>query len=124
MLRPFARFQENGELKPWILQEDNDPSHGKKKRGLAAVYLDSNWIPILIHPAQSPDLNSMEACWNILKQRVRKRLWHSLEEYKMVIQEEWAKITMAEVRARIAEMPERCRKVVEAKGLPIKSDLW
>jgi hypothetical protein len=30
----------------------------------------------------------MEACWNILKQRVRKRVFHSLEEYKQVMQDE------------------------------------
>ena len=56
-----ARMDPNGELKPWVLQENGDPSHGKKKRGLARVYLDSNWIPVLIHPPQSPDLNPMEA---------------------------------------------------------------
>jgi hypothetical protein len=27
-----ALLQPNGELKPWVLQEDGDPSHGKKKR--------------------------------------------------------------------------------------------
>jgi hypothetical protein len=37
-----ARFQPNGELKPWVLQEDGDPSHRKKKKGLAQVYLESN----------------------------------------------------------------------------------
>jgi hypothetical protein len=119
-----ARLQPNGELKPWIFQEDGDPSHGKKKKGLSHHYLESNWIPILRHPPQSPDLNPMEACWNILKIRVRKRLWHSLEEYKEVIQDEWSKITMTEVRARIAEMPDRCKRVVESRGAPIKSDLW
>ena len=25
----------NGELKPWLFQEDGDPSYGKKKRGMA-----------------------------------------------------------------------------------------
>ena len=65
----------------------------------------------------------MEACWNILKVRVRKRIWNSLDEYKEVIQDEWSKITMAEVRARIAKMLDRCRRVVESRGAPIKSDL-
>lgn len=119
-----ARTQPNGELKPWIFQEDGDPSHGKKKVGLAQLFLQKNWIPVLRHPPQSPDLNPMEACWNILKQRVRKRVWHDLDGYKQVIQDEWSKITMSEIRARIAEMPDRCKSVVEARGAPIKSDLW
>jgi hypothetical protein len=65
----------------------------------------------------------MEAYWNILKNRVRKRLWNSLEEYKEVIQDEWSKITTAEVHARIAEMPDRCKRVIESRGALIKSDL-
>jgi hypothetical protein len=66
----------------------------------------------------------MEACWNILKIRVRKRVWHSLDEYKEIIQDEWSKITIAEVRRRIAEMPDKCKRVVESRGAPVKSDLW
>jgi transposase len=89
---------------------------------MAQVYLYSNWIPVLRHPPQSPDLNPMEACWNILKQRARKRVFHSLEEYKQVMQDEWSKITIEEVRARIAEMPDRCKRPVESRGAPIKSD--
>lgn len=114
----------NGELKPWLFQEDGDPSHGKKKRGMAQVYLDSNWIPTLVHPPQSPDLNPKEGVWNILKQRVRKRSWKNIEEYKAVCQDEWEKITIEEVRARIAEMPDRCKRLVKTGGGPIKSDLW
>ena len=33
-------------------------------------------------------------------------------------------ISMYEVRARIAEMPWRCRQLVETGGRRIKSDLW
>jgi hypothetical protein len=80
---------------------------------MAQVYLESNWIPTLKHPPQSPDLNPIEGVWNILKQRVRKRTWNNLEEYKAVCQDEWDKITMQEVRARIAEMPDRCNRIVK-----------
>jgi len=65
---------------PWHFQEDGDPSHGKRKPGLAQRLKDSNWIDNLVHPVQSPDLNPMEGVWNILKQRVRRRKWHSDEE--------------------------------------------
>ena len=50
----------NRELKPWLFQEERDPFHGKKKRGIVQVCLDSNWIPTLLHPSQSPDLNPIE----------------------------------------------------------------
>lgn len=116
-----ARLQDTQD---WLLQEDGDPSHGLKKPGLAQQLKDSNWIPNLVHPPQSPDLNPMEACWNILKQRVRYRVWTSIEELKNALQEEWSKITMAEVRKRISEMPNRCNLVLESGGGPVKSALW
>jgi hypothetical protein len=108
----------------WLLQEDGDPSHGIRKHGLASMYKEANWIPSIVHPPQSPDLNPIEGVWNILKPRVRKREWHTLEELKEVIQDEWSKITMEEVRARIMEMPARCKKVIASGGKPIRSDLW
>jgi hypothetical protein len=46
----------------------------------------------LIHPVQSPDLNPIEGIWNILKQRVRRRIWNSDEELKKVLQDEWSKM--------------------------------
>ena len=121
-----ARVQDIGHncTHDWILQEDGDPSHGKRKFGMAQKLKQGNWIPNLIHPAQSPDLNPIEAVWNILKQRVCRRTWRTLEELKMILQEEWSKITMQEIQSRILEMPERCRTLVKTGGAPIKSSLW
>jgi hypothetical protein len=62
-----ARLQDPG---PWLLQEDGDPSHGMRKQGLAHKLKQENWITNLKHPAQSPDLNPIEAIWNIIKQRL------------------------------------------------------
>jgi hypothetical protein len=108
----------------WFLQEDGDPSHGMRSNGLARQYKNSNWVVNLNHPAQSPDLNPIEGVWLILKMRVRQRVWRSIAELKAICQEEWSKITMEEVRARIAEMPARCHSLVKTGGKPIKSDLW
>jgi hypothetical protein len=108
----------------WVFQEDNDPSHGTKKRGLATRLKEANWIDSFVHPPQSPDLNPMEGIWNILKQRARRRRWHSLDELKEILQDEWSKITMEEIRARIAEMPQRCQDLTKSGGGPTKSSLW
>jgi transposase len=86
--------------------------------------MDDNWVPVLIHPAQSPDLNPMEAIWSILKQRIRRRSWDDLKQLKEVLQDEWSKITMEEVRAHIAEMPSRCRTLANSDGSAIRSSLW
>jgi len=120
----FLRSQVDGELFNWYLQEDSDPSHGIRTYGLASKYKAANYIENHSHPAQSPDLNPIEACWNILKQRVRRREWESLEELKGIVQEEWSRIEMSEIRRRIEDMPRRCRKLVKHSGKAIKGSLW
>jgi hypothetical protein len=66
----------------------------------------------------------MEGIWNILKQKVRRRVWKSLKELKEVLQDEWSKIIIQEIRTRISEMPGRCKSLVKTGGAPIKSSLW
>lgn len=108
----------------WYLQEDGDPLHGIRKEGLATSYKKKNGIKNLTHPAQSPDLNPIEACWNIIKQRLRRRLFDSEEDVKAAIQDEWDKITIKEIRDRIKDMPERCTRVKNNGGKAIKTAKW
>jgi hypothetical protein len=108
----------------WVFQEDGDPSHGIKKDGLARELKNANWITNIKHPAQSPDLNPMEGIWNIIKQRLRRRVLRTDEEWRAAIEEEWGKITLEEIRDRIRDMPRRCDLLVKTGGKPIKSKLW
>jgi hypothetical protein len=53
-------------------QEDNDPSHGtRSKNNVAYQAKKASHLALLIHPAQSPDLNPQEGIWNLIKQRLR-----------------------------------------------------
>ena len=36
--------------KPWLFQEDNDPSHGTGRRGLATCLKEANWIDSFPYP--------------------------------------------------------------------------
>ncbi len=110
--------------KPWLLQEDGDPSHGMRKAGLAQEYKDAYNVQNLVHPAQSPDLNPIEGIWAIIKQRLRRRIFDSEEEMKEGLQEEWDKITLEEIRHRIADMPRRCAALIKSGGGPIRGNKW
>ena len=109
-----------------LLQEDGDPSHGKKSKIAPAQRLRGNeGIICLDHPPQSPDLNPIEAIWNIIKQRMRNKPYKDIEDLKRQLQYEWGRITREEVQARIAEMPARCKKLAKKVDQPlIKSALW
>jgi hypothetical protein len=108
----------------WQLQEDGDPSHGKRKEGLATKLKQQEAVKCLTHPAQSPDLNPMEAIWNILKQRIRRRRYENLEEYKAIVLEEWDRITLEEIQDRISDMPRRCKLLARNGGRAIKEAKW
>lgn len=93
-----------------ILQEDNDSSHGTRSDdNLAKHYKEERGIELLLHPAQSPDLNPIESMWSILKNWVRWRDdWNDIESLKQVLQEEWDKIMQEKLLCRIRRMPDRC----------------
>ena len=110
--------------KPWLLQEDRDPSHGMRKLGLAQEYKNARGIRNLVHPAQSPDCNPIEGIWAILKQRLRRKVYDSEEEIKQALQDEQSKITLEEIRFRITDIPRRCAKLVRSKGGPIRGNKW
>ena len=43
---------------------------------------------------------------------------------KEALQEEWDKITMQEIRDRIADLPRRCLLVAKLGGKPIRGHGW
>jgi len=73
-------------------------------------------------PAQSPDLNLIEGIWAIIKQRIRRYYFDSEEDMKEALQEEWDKITIEEIRFRIADLPRRCAQLVKYDGKPIRGN--
>jgi hypothetical protein len=97
----------------YYLHEDGDPSHGIKSPNSLPAHLKCDADPLtLVHPSQSPDINPIEACWNIIKSiKLAGRRWSTMAQFKADIQAEWDKISLAQIRRRIREMPGRCKLV-------------
>ncbi|KAF2624277.1 hypothetical protein BU25DRAFT_157034 [Macroventuria anomochaeta] len=98
----------------------------KTKNNVAQNLCDACWISSPLHPAQSPDLNPIGACWAVLKQRVKKCLrwpnkgqpaWDGTKRMlKKIFIQEWNRITIEEVS--------RCAQLQENNGEKICSALW
>jgi hypothetical protein len=109
----------------FYFQENNDPSHGtRSKNNVALQAKRAAGLVIIIHPAQSPDLNPIESIWQIIKGRLRGGNWRTVAEFKAAIQAEWERVTQEQIQKRIDEMPWRCARLVELKGARIRSTLW
>jgi hypothetical protein len=53
-----------------------------------------------------------------------QKSWHHHLHVHPATTEEWDKITLDEIRKRIAEMPARCEKLVATGGERIRSKVW
>ncbi|KAF2471735.1 uncharacterized protein BDR25DRAFT_222568 [Lindgomyces ingoldianus] len=109
----------------FILQEDNDPSHGSRSLNNAPVRLkNDSHIETLFHPAQSTDLNPIEALWMIIRKRLRGGRWQNVAEFKAAIEREWRRITQAQIRRRISEMPACCERLITSNGQRHRGYRW
>jgi transposase len=88
----------------FYFQEDNYPSHGTRNKESQPYKLKSAaYLALLIHPAQSPDLNPIESIWQIIKQRWRGRRWKTVAEFKAAIEREWKCVTQSQTRRKICD---------------------
>jgi hypothetical protein len=73
-------------------------------------------------PPQSPDLNPIEHIWYTLGKLIDKRRSeiHNIGDLKMVLKEEWEKISHDLAEILVGSMHSRCLAVIAARGGPTK----
>ena len=70
-------------------------------------------------PANSPDLNPIEAVWDLMKDYIQAhypQVHSSYIQLQRVIQEAWDSITIEQIREIIRTMEIRCIDVILADG--------
>ena len=88
--------------------------------------LQENNIPVIVWPANSPDLNPIENLWQDLKHRFYLK-WKdlrsspsvsqaSIEQYKSMIEEYWYEQNRSLIKSLLKSMPQRCADVIAAEG--------
>ena len=107
----------------FLFMHDNAPCH---KTASVTELLRENNIPVMVWPAQSPDLNPIENLWRDLKHRFYLKFRASMsspsssqdafEKYSALIKECWAEQNTELVQSLIESMPRRCQVVIDAKG--------
>ena len=97
------------------VMEDGAPVHTARyvqtARALTA-------FPSAFHPPASPDLNPIENCWAVLKQRLHKLPTHptSLDELWQAVTKLWDEMPQSILDNPIDDMPRRRRDPRRAKG--------
>ncbi len=64
-------------------------------------------------PSMSPDLNSIEHLWGILKWKVEEHKVSNIHQLRDVVMEEWKRTPVAACEALVNSMPKRVKAVLE-----------
>ncbi len=101
----------------FIFQQDLAPAHTAKG---TKSWFNDHGVTVLDWPANSPDLNSIENLWGIVKRKMRDTRPNNADELKATVKETWASIPPQQCHKLITSMPRRIEAVIKAKGAPTK----
>ncbi|PJE77336.1 hypothetical protein CI610_03746 [invertebrate metagenome] len=100
---------------PWILQEDNAPSHVSRE---TTEWKNNNNIRTLPWPSQSPDLNVIENVWKTIKTQLSRRLneIQNRGDLIRIVNEIWAGLPVYYIQTLYNSLPQRLRSVMRVRG--------
>lgn len=94
-------------------QQDNAPSHRYHE---VLEWLNLKGVQKITWPAQSPDLNLIEAVWNEIKFRIRGEVFLTKDLLWKRLKKEWRLITIEFIEALYDSMPRRIEAVIDVNG--------
>lgn len=118
VLLPFYKALSRRRPNVQFLQ-DNARCHTAKN---TINWFTRNHIPLVPHPASSPDINAVEPCWQDLKRSIwdRPHPPTSHWELRKAIIEAWDSLPLSKVNNYILSMHRRAQAVIDAKGGPTR----
>lgn len=101
----------------FIFQQDNDPKHtARVVRRYLAELEEQNICETMVWPPQSPDLNIIENVWDYLDRAKHRRQPRTANDLFNILEEEWNNIPPEFINNLINSVPNRLRRVIQAKG--------
>ncbi len=73
-------------------------------------------VKVMDWPSMSPDLNTIEHLWGILKQKMDERKVSNIHQLRDVVMEEWKRTPVATCEALVNSMPKSVKAVLENNG--------
>jgi hypothetical protein len=99
--------------KEMLFQFDNDPKHKSRK---AKSFIERNNINTVNFPPYSPDLNPIENVWSLIKRKLYKSRYNTIEEFNQDIINEWNSVSLEVIKAIVGSMRKRLELVIKNNG--------
>jgi len=109
----FLPFLTKTRTKRYFFQQDNATAHTSK---YTKQFLETKRVKTIDWPANSPDLNSIENIWSILKRAVSMRTPNNKKELMEYAEEEWGKISVETITNTVESMKTRILQVILRQG--------
>ena len=112
-LLPSANKFYGRNSRDWVLVEDGDPKH---RSNFCKNWKAQHGIQVLEWPPQSPDCNPIENVWALLKARLARQKFASLDDLIKGIQREWARLPIEYAQNLAESCARRCEVVIKQRG--------